>query len=88
MSVDPTPVPVPTPTTPAWLSAILDKLLGFLSGYKTYLAALGLFGMALYQVFVAKPPDYVGAYTNVMAALAAVGLRHAVAKAASGETPT
>jgi hypothetical protein len=47
-------------------------------GYKTYLAALGLFGLAVYQL---SQGDYPAAVQNVLAALAATGLRHAVGKA-------
>jgi hypothetical protein len=49
-----------------------------LSGWKTYLAAAGLFGLAIYQVSVGQ---YEAAIQTAMAALATTGLRHAVAKA-------
>ena len=40
--------------------------------------APGLFATALVQVLVQK--DYVGAFQSLMAALGAIGLRHAMAK--------
>lgn len=46
-----------------------------LTGYKTYLAALGLFGKALYD---ASQGDYATAINELLGALAAVGLRHAI----------
>jgi hypothetical protein len=49
----------------------------FLSGYKTYVAGVGLFGLAIYQV---STGDYQTAMQSFLAALAAVGLRHAIAK--------
>ena len=52
------------------------------SGWKTYAAAAGLFGLALYLV-TKQPPDYLGAWQTLMAALAAAGLRHAVSRAKS-----
>lgn len=52
--------------------------LNVLSGYKTYLAAAGLFGLAAYQ---ASQGDLQAAFQSVMAALTAAGLRHAVDKA-------
>lgn len=48
-----------------------------LDGYKTYIAAAGLLGLAIYQFSTAQ---YVPAYQSLMAALAAFGLRAAVAK--------
>ncbi len=48
-----------------------------LSGFRTYLAAAGLLGYSLYQLSNA---DYPGAWTSLMAALAAFGLRQAIAK--------
>ena len=46
-----------------------------LSGYKTYLVAAGLFGLALYQV---SQGDYQAAIQSLLAALGAVGLRSAI----------
>lgn len=68
------------PAADSGLNSVISDVLNRLpfSGLKTYLAAAGLFGLALYQ---ASTGDYVGAYTSVMAALAAAGLRHAIAKA-------
>jgi MFS-type transporter involved in bile tolerance (Atg22 family) len=51
--------------------------LSFLDGFKTYLAAAGLFGMALYQFSQGQTEM---AFQSLMAALAAVGLRSAVHK--------
>ncbi len=51
--------------------------LAALDGWKTYLAAAGLVGLALYQVSTA---DYLTAWQTFMAALAVLGIRHAVAK--------
>ena len=62
------------------LNTVIDGLLSALpalNGIKTYLAAAGLAGLALYQV---STGDYVAAYSSLMGALAAVGLRHAIAK--------
>ncbi len=47
------------------------------SGWRTYLAAAGLLGYALYQ---ASTGDYAAAWQSLMAALAAFGLRQAIAK--------
>ncbi len=55
-------------------------MLSFISGYKTYLAAAGLVGLAVYQ---ASQGQIDGAAQSALAALTAVGLRHAVAKNAS-----
>ncbi|VTS05335.1 hypothetical protein [Tuwongella immobilis] len=51
--------------------------MNFLSGYKTYIAALGLAGLALYQLSQAQ---FELAMQSFLAALAAAGLRDAVAK--------
>ena len=70
------------PTTPGLNNAI-DGLLSAIpgvNGIKTYLAAAGLLGLALYQ---ASTGDLVAAYTSLMGALAAVGIRHAISKSAS-----
>ena len=53
------------------------SILAIVSGYKTYIAAAGLFGLALYQ---ASTADYATSWQTLMAALAALGLRHAIAK--------
>jgi hypothetical protein len=55
------------------------KILNVLNGYKTYLAAIGLVGLAVYQ---ASTSQYEQAVQSFLAALATVGLRHAVAKQA------
>ncbi len=46
-----------------------------LPGWKTYLAAAGLLGLALYQV---TQNDFVNAFQSFMAALAAFGLKMAI----------
>jgi len=48
-----------------------------LSGWKTYIAAIGLAGLAIYQL---SQGDYPHAIETLSAALAAVGLRHAISK--------
>jgi hypothetical protein len=48
-----------------------------LTKWKTYLAGAGLLGLALYQVSQAQ---YQEGITSVLAALAALGLRHELAK--------
>ena len=48
-----------------------------LSGYKTYIAAAGLFGLAIYQF---SQNDLPHGFETLMAALAAVGIRHAISK--------
>jgi hypothetical protein len=54
------------------------SILNALSGYKTYLAAAGLVGLAVFQVSTGQ---YEQAVQSALAALTAVGLRHAIAKA-------
>lgn len=54
---------------------ILDNYLG--SGWKTYAAALGLLGLAVYQL---TQGDYVNGLESLLAALAAFGIRHALEK--------
>jgi len=51
-------------------------IVNILSGYKTYIAALGLFGLAAYQLSVGQ---YDQAAQSFFAGLAAVGLRGAIA---------
>jgi hypothetical protein len=48
-----------------------------LDGYKTYIAAAGLLGLAIYQASVGQIE---AAIQSLLAALAAFGLRNAVAK--------
>ena len=48
-----------------------------LSGWRTYFAAAGLLGLALYQL---SQGQYDQAMQNLLAALAAFGLRSAIAK--------
>lgn len=52
--------------------------LSFLDGYKTYIAGVGLIGLALYQF---SQGDYAKAAESALAGLAALGLRNAVEKA-------
>jgi hypothetical protein len=53
------------------------SLLDLLSGYKTYVAAIGLVGLAVYQFSQGQIDTGV---QSLLAALAAAGLRHAVTK--------
>lgn len=55
----------------------MSDLWKWLEGKKTNLAALGLLGLALYQFSAGQYPE---AYQSLMAALAAFGVRSAVAK--------
>jgi len=48
-----------------------------LDGWKTYIAAAGLFGLALYQF---SQGQFEVAIQSLMAAFAAVGVKHAVAR--------
>jgi hypothetical protein len=52
-------------------------ILALLSGYKTYLAAVGLVGLAVYQVSQGQIET---ALQSFLAAATATGLRHAMAK--------
>ncbi|MDX2035965.1 MAG: hypothetical protein SFX72_04890 [Isosphaeraceae bacterium] len=54
-------------------------LLQFVNGYKTYIAAVGLLGLAVYELSMG---DVTKAAETFLAALAAAGLRHAVEKKA------
>lgn len=49
----------------------------FKTPWKTYLAAAGLFGLAVYQL---SNKDYQHSYETFMASLALVGVRHAIQK--------
>jgi hypothetical protein len=53
------------------------SLIKMVDGYKTYIAAAGLFGLSLYQV---SRNQYDQAAQTFLAALAAAGLRSAIAK--------
>ncbi len=57
----------------------MNNVVDILSKYKTYIAAAGLAGLALYQ---ASTGDYQHAMQSFLAALAAAGLRHETAPAA------
>ena len=48
-----------------------------LNGWKTYIAAAGLFGLAVYNFSVG---DYSTGWTNLMAAIATFGVRNAMAR--------
>lgn len=50
--------------------------MNIINGYKTYIAAAGLLGLALYQFSAGDIPS---AIQSIMAALAAFGLRQAIA---------
>lgn len=49
----------------------------FLDGYKTYMAAAGLFGLALYQF---TQGQYDVGFQSLMAALAAFGVKSSLAR--------
>lgn len=59
------------------MSAIIGFFENFLAGYKTYIGAAGLLGMAVYNL---SQGDYANALQNFSLALAAFGLRAAVAR--------
>jgi hypothetical protein len=52
-------------------------ILTLIDGYKTYIAAVGLIGLSLYQLTQGL---YDQASQSFLAALVAAGLRHAIAK--------
>ena len=54
--------------------------LNLFNGYKTYFAAIGLVGLAVYQ---ASTGEYPQAIQSIMGALATVGLRSAIANQSS-----
>ncbi|MGE3820969.1 MAG: hypothetical protein AB7I30_16275 [Isosphaeraceae bacterium] len=56
------------------------SILSLFSGYKTYVAAVGLMGLAIYHVSLG---EFETAAQAFLAALAAAGLRDAIAKARS-----
>ena len=53
------------------------EILKKLDGYKTYIAAAGLFGLSLFQV---SQGQFETAIQSFMGGLAAIGVRHAVTK--------
>lgn len=65
----------------------MSAILAWLDGKKTYLSALGLAGLGIYQLVMAvTTKDWSQAalaWQSFMAALAALGLRAAVSKAAT-----
>lgn len=56
------------------------NILSLVNGYKTYIAAAGLMGLSMYQVSAGQ---YDQASQTFLAALAAAGLRSAIAKQAN-----
>lgn len=73
------------PLFPRLRTRIVEVIgMNFLSGYKTYIAAVGLAGLALYQLSQAQ---FELAMQSFLAALAAAGLRDAVAKAVPPAPP-
>jgi hypothetical protein len=52
------------------------------SGYKTYIAAIGLVGLSVYQ---ASTGDFSQSFQTLMSALAAAGLRSAIAAQATSK---
>lgn len=62
----------------------LQAVVKWIDGRKTYLAASGLLALAYYRL---TQHDYDGAAQAVGQALAAAGLRHAVAKATAPSQP-
>ena len=66
----------------------MSDILRALRGKKTYLAAAGLAGLALYQFSTAKTPaDFYGAYQSALGALAAFGLRNALEPVSPSSAP-
>jgi hypothetical protein len=61
------------------LTAALAKLLAVADGHKTYVAAAGLMGLAVYQL---SQGEVAHAVETFLAAVAALGLRSAIAKTA------
>ena len=53
------------------------NILNLFGGYKTYIAALGMVGLAIYQFSIGDVPN---GMHSLLAAGTAAGLRHAVAK--------
>jgi hypothetical protein len=52
-------------------------VVNLIDGYKTYIAAIGLVGLAVYQF---SQNQFDAGVQSLLAALAAAGLRHAVGK--------
>jgi hypothetical protein len=64
----------------SWFFFELEKLMAILNlinGYKTYIAAIGLVGLAVYQFSLGQ---FENGYQSILAAMTAAGLRHAIAK--------
>lgn len=56
----------------------MRKILDFFgSGWKTYVAGIGLIGLGVYQI---SQGQYEAALQSIAAGIAALGLRHAVEK--------
>ena len=58
----------------------MSFLLNLVNGYKTYIAAVGLAGMAIYQF---STQEYELGVQSLLAALTAAGLRNAITKVSS-----
>ena len=54
-------------------------IFAFLTGWKTYIAAAGLFGLALYQF---SQGQFGAAFQSIMGSVAAVGVKHAISRQA------
>jgi hypothetical protein len=66
--IRPQPVAFETPPEPKF---------DVLAGSKSYIAAIGLIGLAIYQL---TQKDYVAGIQSIMAAIAAFGIRNAVGR--------
>ncbi len=62
------------------MATVFSMIPGRFDGYKTYIAAAGLVGLAVYQASVGQ---YDQAAQSFLAALSTAGLRRAVSKAAA-----
>jgi len=56
----------------------------FLNGYKTYLSALGLLGLGVFQLTQGNIP---GGIQSLLAAATAASMRHAIAQSAPARVP-
>lgn len=61
----------------------MGAVIRFFSGWKTYVAAAGLLGKALFD---ASNKDYSAAFLDLMAAMTAAGLRSAISSEAKKQT--
>ncbi len=67
------------------MNDLLTQLLGPLDGYKTMIAAVGLVALGVYKL---TQKDFEGGAQSIAAGLAALGLRHAITKAADPTATT